>query len=84
MNTIILDRIIKEANYIKRTKQTVRQLASYFDISKSTIDKDLHHRLKEIDVNLYDEVQAILNYHASIRHIRGGLSTKNKYQKIRG
>lgn len=73
------ERIRNEASYIIETKQTVRQLAQKFKVSKSTIHKDLHERLKNIDYDLYVEVDKILKYHAKIRHLRGGESTKQKY-----
>ncbi len=74
-------RITKEALYMIKTKETVRELATVFHVSKSTIHKDLHDRLKSIDYNLYIEVDKILKYHAQIRHLRGGESTKQKYLK---
>ena len=64
------------------TKQTVRELAKEFKVSKSTVHKDLHDRLKKIDNNLFIEVEKILKYHTDVRHIRGGESTKKKYLKI--
>ena len=79
MNSNIAKRVIKEANYIIKTEKTVRELASIFNVSKSTVHKDLHERLLEIDKNKYIEVDNILKYHIDIRHIRGGESTKNKY-----
>lgn len=75
----IRTRVIEEANYIIKTKETVREIANKFKVSKSTVHKDLSERLKKIDKNLYDEVDKILKYHIEIRHIRGGESTKNKY-----
>lgn len=77
----MIDRIIKEATYMVETEKTVRELALTFGISKSTIHKDLHERLKEIDNKLYEKVDKILKYHMDIRHIRGGESTKQKYLK---
>ena len=74
-------RITKEALYMIKTKETVRELATVFHVYKSTIHKDLHDRLKSIDYNLYIEVDKILKYHAQIRHLRGGESTKQKYLK---
>ena len=32
--------------------------------------------------DLYDQVYNILEYHKEIRHIRGGESTRKKYQKM--
>ncbi|MBD9085661.1 stage III sporulation protein D [bacterium] len=77
----INERVLKEADYILKTKDTIRQLANIFCISKSTVHKDLKERLKHIDYEKYIEVKKIMEYHIMIRHIRGGESTKNKYLK---
>jgi putative DeoR family transcriptional regulator (stage III sporulation protein D) len=75
----IRTRVLEEATYMVETEKTVREIASKFGVSKSTVHKDLHERLKYIDKDLYDKVDQILKYHIDIRHIRGGESTKNKY-----
>ena len=75
-------RVLEEAKYIIKTKQTIRQLAEIFKVSKSTVHKDLHERLIDIDKNLSGKVDKILKYHIDIRHIRGGESTKKKYLKL--
>lgn len=82
MNSNIVKRVLEEADYIIKTENTVRELAKIFSVSKSTVHKDLHERLLEIDKNKYIEVDNILKYHIDIRHIRGGESTKNKYLKL--
>ena len=65
-----------------KTKNTVREIANVFKISKSTVHKDLHERLLYINKDLYNEIEKILSYHKQIRHIRGGQSTKKKYKKL--
>lgn len=82
MNSKIIKRVLKEADYMLETEETVRELAKIFKVSKSTVHKDLHERLLEIDKNLYIKIDDILKYHADIRHIRGGESTKKKYRKL--
>ncbi len=82
MNSIIMKRVLDEADYMIETNQTVRKIASIFDVSKSTVHKDLHERLLEIDKELYKKVDDILKYHIDIRHIRGGESTKKKYLNL--
>ena len=77
----IQKRVIDEAKYMIETKQTVREIAKIFKVSKSTVHKDLHERLVKIDKEISKEVEKILKYHIEIRHIRGGESTKKKYQK---
>jgi len=79
MNKNIIDRVIMESNYIIKTKDTIRKIAEVFNVSKSTVHKDLKERLFEIDPSLYKEVSSILKYHLDIRHIRGGNATKNKF-----
>lgn len=81
MTTDIFSRVINEADYIINTGKTIRDIAGIFKVSKSTVHKDLHERLLEIDKNKYEEVDKILKYHIEIRHLRGGESTKNKYSK---
>lgn len=82
MNKAIIKRVVDEANYIIKTGSTVREMSKIFNVSKSTVHKDLHKRLIEIDENLYKKVEEILKYHIEIRHIRGGFSTKNKYLNL--
>ena len=81
MNSLISKRVIDEAKYMLETKQTIREIAIIFKVSKSTVHKVLHDRLIEIDNTLYVKINDILKYHIDIRHIRGGESTKKKYKK---
>ena len=81
MNKKILERVIEEGKCILETGKTVRELASDFRVSKSTVHKDLRERLLEIDSNLYKKVAEILEYHTSVRHIRGGESTRLKFME---
>lgn len=82
MNSLITKRVIDEANYMLDTKKTIREIAKIFNVSKSTVHKDLHERLLDIDFELYEKIDSILKYHIDIRHIRGGESTKKKYKKL--
>ncbi len=82
MNKKIHKRVIDEANYIIETEKTVREIAQVFNVSKSTVHKDLHERLLTISEELFKKVDSILQYHTNIRHIRGGLSTKKKYLNL--
>ena len=78
------NRVINEANHIINTKETIREVAKKYQVSKSTVHKDLSERLKEIDKNLFNNVNDILQDHLAERHIRGGEVTKEKYAKRRG
>ena len=82
MNALIIKRVIEEANYMLKTKKTIREIANVFNVSKSTVHKDLHERLSYIDSKLFKQIDDILKYHINIRHIRGGESTKKKYKKL--
>lgn len=83
MDKKIVNRIIEESNYIINNKETVRETAKVFNVSKSTVHKDMHDRLNEIDKVLYKKVKDIFNYHKMIRHINGGEATKLKYLKLK-
>ena len=76
----ISERVVKEGQYIIETNSTVRAAAIHFNISKSTVHKDVTERLKAIDAQLFKEVREVLNFNLSERHIRGGMATKNKYK----
>ena len=82
MNNLIVKRVLDEATFMIETKQTIRQIATVFSVSKSTVHKDLHERLKDINFELFEQIDSILKYHIDIRHIRGGQSTKKKYEKL--
>ncbi len=71
------------AEYVIETGSTVRAAAGHFGISKSTIHKDLSHKLRYINNILYQEVKEILEKNKSLRHIRGGEATKRKYEAKR-
>ena len=75
-------RVLEEADYIIKTKKTIRELSKIFKISKSTIHKDLKERLKKLNKEKSKEVEKILKHHIDIRHIRGGEATRKKYKKI--
>ena len=75
----IEERVVKLAEYIIDTKDTVRGTAKKFGVSKSTVHKDIAFRLLHINNNLALEVRKILDENKAERHIRGGQATKMKY-----
>ncbi len=77
----IEERSVDIGNYIVENGATVRQTASRFGISKSTVHKDVTVRLGEINPCLAARVRSVLNLNKSERHIRGGMATKAKYLK---
>ncbi len=83
MRTNIEERARDLAVYILENRATVRAAAARFGVSKSTIHKDLTERLPGLDHGLYAQVRQLLDLNKAERHIRGGLATKRKYQRIR-
>ena len=73
------ERAIILADYMIENNATVRQAAKQFDISKSTVHKDITERLKYMNPALHAQVRGILEYNKAQRHIRGGLATQKKY-----
>lgn len=73
------DRAVRLAEYIVETKNTVRQTALVFGISKSTVHKDVTERLRRVNPPLYREVGRVLEQNKQERHMRGGEATRQKY-----
>ena len=77
------ERAITLGNYIIEHDATVRQAAKEFNISKSTVHKDVSERLKAISPQLYQQVKQVLEKNKSERHIRGGMANKSKYERLK-
>ena len=80
MKEYIEKRAVLFASYIIDNNATVRDTAKKFDISKSTVHKDVTQRLKKVNPDLYENVRTVLNKNKAERHIRGGMATKMKYE----
>ena len=80
MADTIEERACELAVYIIESGATVRAAAKRFGISKSTVHKDISQRLPQYNRNLYNQVRLILDQNKALRHIRGGMATKRKYQ----
>lgn len=74
-------RVLQEAEYMLQTKDTIRNTAKIFGLSKSSVHVDLSKRLRIVDRKLFEEIKKILDENFSQKHIRGGLSTRKKYMK---
>ena len=83
MRQEIQDRCMLLGRYIARTGATVRQAAERFGMSKSSVHKDVHERLRSIHPGLYAEVRDILDYHHAVRHLRGGAATRLRWRMVR-
>ena len=81
MADTIEERACELAGYMIETGATVRTTAQHFGISKSTVHKDLSQRLPQYNQILYKQVRLILDENKAQRHIRGGMATKEKYQR---
>lgn len=82
MKPSVMERATILGEYIKQNGATVRHTAGVFNISKSTVHKDVTERLQTRDPVLYGEVKKILEINKKERHIRGGLATRRKYKGI--
>lgn len=76
-------RCVDLAHYIVETKSTVRATAAVFGISKSTVHNDVTKRLSTINPILCSDVKKVLDENKAERHIRGGMATKEKYNKLK-
>ena len=83
MKESIKARALTEAEYIVNTKATVRDTAKTFDVSKSTVHKDISQRLEKLSPSLHQQVRQVLERNKQERHIRGGMATKEKYEQLR-
>ena len=80
MSETLEQRACQLAVYIIETGATVRVAAKHFQISKSTVHKDLSQRLPKYNQILYAQVREILDKNKQERHIRGGMATRKKYK----
>lgn len=78
----IEERAVQIAQYIIDSKDTVRGAAKKFGVSKSTVHKDITDRLIKINKRLALDVRKVLDENKAERHIRGGMATKLKYEKL--
>lgn len=67
------------ADYYLATQSTMRKCAEHFGIGKSTVHNYLHNYLKKIDFPKYEKVSALSQLNFSQKHIRGGISTRQKF-----
>lgn len=80
MYSYIEERVLLVAQYIIEHGATVRGAAKVFNISKSTVHKDMTERLRYIDPIMAKKVRVILEHNKEERHIRGGRATYLKYK----
>ena len=84
LKSYIEERAVMFANYMIENNATVRKTAKHFNISKSTVHKDIVERLITVSPSLAKKAKEILQENKQERHIRGGMATKIKYEKMKG
>ena len=84
MKSYIEERAVMFANYMIENNATVRKTAKHFNISKSTVHKDIVERLITVSPSLAKKAKEILQENKQERQIRGGMATKIKYEKMKG
>lgn len=82
MREAIVRRTLACAQYIVDHQITLRQAARVFGIGKSTVHTDMTVRLPRLDGALAKDVQEVLARNHAERHLRGGESTRRKYQHM--
>lgn len=82
MKEYIRRRVLEICAHILKSKNTVRQTASIFGVSKSTVHKDMIERLPLMNPLLAEQVRKILEQNKAERHIRGGEATRKKYKNF--
>jgi putative DeoR family transcriptional regulator (stage III sporulation protein D) len=80
MRDYIENRTVQFAKYIIENNATVRETAKHFGISKSTVHKDIVERLQQVKPSMVNETMKVLMKNKTERHIRGGMSTKQKWE----
>ena len=78
------DRARRLAEYMIETGGTVRSAGKHFGLSKSTVHKDLCEVLPRASPALFLRVRQLLEQNKSERHIRGGMTTRKKYEDRKG
>ncbi|MDP3044617.1 MAG: sporulation transcriptional regulator SpoIIID [Eubacteriales bacterium] len=81
MQEYIQKRVLDICAYILETNATVRQTATEFNVSKSTVHKDMTERLPSLNKKLATKVRTVLEYNKAERHLRGGEATRRKYKE---
>ena len=84
MSKPLEERACELAVYMIETGATVRTTAKRFQVSKSTVHKDLTELLPRAAPELYAQVRALLDRNKSERHLRGGQATRKKYADRKG
>ncbi|MBI2873747.1 MAG: sporulation transcriptional regulator SpoIIID, partial [Firmicutes bacterium] len=74
------ERVLDVSRYILDTKSTVRNAATIFGVSKSTVHKDISERLPRVDQQMARKIRKVLDFNKAMRHLRGGEAMRQKYK----
>ncbi|BDU82515.1 sporulation transcriptional regulator SpoIIID [Clostridium perfringens] len=83
MKQHIEDRVLNVADYIINNKSTIRETARLFGVCKSTIHKDITIRVLKLNPQKAIEVEKVMLFNKSQRHLRGGEATRKRYENAR-
>lgn len=75
--------MIRGAKLIAQNGFTIRKTADMIGVNKSSLHLWIQKELLEVDSFLYHEVIEALQRNLAERHMRGGMSTKKKYETLR-
>jgi len=79
----IEERCVQVGRYLFENSSTVRATAKAFQMSKTTVHKDLVIRLPKVHPQLAKEVQEVLATNKRERSTRGGNATRKKYLSLK-
>ena len=79
MITLDKERACILGEYIFENGATVRQAAKKYNVSKSTVHKDVTEKLLYQNPALAEKVRTVLDKNKAERHMRGGEATKQTY-----
>ncbi len=83
MRDYIEERVLEIAAYILEHNATVRDAAKAFQVSKSTVHKDMSERLPALNKKIAGDVRKVLDNNKAERHLRGGKATCLKYKNVK-
>ena len=78
----VYERCAALGQYIIENRATVRETASRFGVSKSTVHKDVTEQLPRSNPALSAAVRQVLEQNKAERHLRGGEATRQKYLRM--
>ena len=73
------ERCVILGTYIVENRATVRRAAARYEISKSTVHKDVTETLRHVNPALWEAVAEVLAQNKNERHLRGGEATRQRH-----